>query len=55
MEKQSEGEEERRSGKEKCCLHKRRDSLHNGATAICIQSEIRPLYNGPIKRNNVVY
>lgn len=32
-----------------------RESLHNGATPICILWGIRPLYNGPIKRNNVVY
>lgn len=36
-------------------LHNGRESLHNGATPICILWGIRPLYNGPIKRNNVVY
>lgn len=37
------------------CLHNRRESLYNGATPICILWGIGPLYNGPIKRNNVVY
>lgn len=52
-EQRAGGEERRRSGG--ACLHNGRGSLHNGATPICILWGIRPLYNGPIKRNNVVY
>lgn len=45
--------EGRRGGGE--CLHNEIEVLHNGVTPICILWGIRPLHNGPIKENNVVY